>query len=65
MPTKIIKENNNTIIYYIYHNFNNFLSSFAFPIALKYSDASPIFKNDNKTDKQISELQGICKTLRK
>ena len=41
MPTKIIKENNNI---YIYHNFNKSLSSFAFPVALKYADALPIFK---------------------
>ena len=38
IPVKIIKENKDVISFYVFHNFNNTLSSCSFPTALKYAD---------------------------
>ena len=49
---KIIKENKDVMSFYVFHNFNNGLSSCSFPSALKYADVRPVFKKDDKTDKR-------------
>ena len=43
IPVKIIKENKDLVLFYVFHNFNNALSSCSFPTALKYADVPPIF----------------------
>ena len=65
IPVKIIKENKDVISFYVFHNFNNALSSCSFPTALKYADVRPAFKKDDKTDKEnyrpISILPNLSK----
>ena len=51
IPVKIIKENRDPIAYFILHNFYNALSCSKYPSSLKYAHITPIFKNDDKTDK--------------
>ena len=38
--------------FYVFHNFNNALSSCSFPSALKCADVRLVFKKDDKTDKE-------------
>ena len=61
----IIKGNKNIIVLFIHHNFNNSLSSSSFLPGLKYADVRPIFKKDDKNDKEnyrpISILPNISK----
>ena len=65
IPIKIVKENVNIISHFLYHNFNNSLSCSTFPTAMKYADATPIHKKDDKTDKTnyrpISILPNLSK----
>ena len=65
IPVPIIKDNKDIIALFIYHNFNNSLSSSSFPTDLKYADLRPAFKKDNITDKEkyrsISILPNISK----
>ena len=65
IPVKIIKENKYVISFYVFHNFNNALSSCSFSTALKYANAWPAFKKDDKTDKEnyrpISILPNLSK----
>lgn len=49
IPFPIIKGNK---ALFIYHNFSNALSSFPFPASLKYTNVSPTFKKDEKTDQK-------------
>ena len=51
IPVKIIKENKDLISYFVYNNFNNALSSLQYPNGLKYADATPVFKKDDKSGK--------------
>ena len=62
---KIIKENKDVISLYVFHNFNNPLSSCTFPTALKYDDVRPAFKKDNKTEKESYRLISILPNLSK
>ena len=63
IPLKIIKENEDVISYFLYHNFNN--SCATFPTSMKYADVIPIHKKDDKTDKEnyrpISILPNLSK----
>ena len=65
IPVKIIKENKDVVSFYVFHNFNNALSSCSFPTAWKYADVQPVFKKDDKTDKEnyrpISILPNLSK----
>ena len=65
IPIKIIKENKDVVSFYVFHNFNNALSSCSFPTALKYADVRPAFKKDDKTDDEnyrpISILPNLSK----
>ena len=65
IPVKIIKENRNLIAYFILHNFNNALSCSEYPASLKYADITPIFKNDDKTDKTNYSPVSILPNLSK
>ena len=65
IPVKIIKENKDVISLYVFHNFNNPLSSCSFPTALKYDDVRPAFKKDNKTEKESYRLISILPNLSK
>ena len=49
----------------MHHNFSNSLSSSTFPTALKYVDVKPVFKKDDKTDKENYWLINILPTLSK
>ena len=51
-PVSIIKRNKDVLALFIYHNFNNSLSGSSFPTVLKYADIRPVFKKDDKTDKE-------------
>ena len=65
MPFPVIKGNKDVITLFIYHNFNNSMSSSSFPTGLKYADARPVFEKDEKTDQEnhrpISILPNISK----
>ena len=39
IPVKVIKENKDSISYFVYNNFNNALSSSQYPNGLKHADA--------------------------
>ena len=49
---KTITENKDLVSLYVFPNFNNLLSSSSFPTALKHADVRPMFKKDNRTDKE-------------
>ena len=49
---KIIKENNDIVAFFLLYNFDNSLPGSTFPTALKCADVKPIFKKDDKTDKE-------------
>ena len=51
-PVKVVKENKDIVAFLINHNFNSSLSSSTFPTALKYADVNPVFKKDDKSDKE-------------
>ena len=65
MLIKIIKENKDLISYFVYNNFNNALSSSQYPNGLKYADVTPVFREDDKSDKSnyrpISILPNLSK----
>ena len=65
IPVKVIKENKDIVAFFIYHNFNNSLSSSTFPTALKYADVKPVFKKDGKIDKENFRPISILPTLSK
>ena len=65
IPVKIIKENKDVKSFYVFHNFNNALSSCSFPTGLKYADVPPAFKKDDKTDKENYRLISILPNLSK
>ena len=65
IPLKIIKENVDIISYFLYHNFNNSLSSATFPTSMKYADVIPIHKRDDKTDKENDHPISILPNLSK
>ena len=53
IAVKVIKENKETVAFFAYHNFNNpLLWISTFLTALKYADVKPVFKQDDKTDKE-------------
>ena len=52
IPVKVIKGNKDVVAFFIHHNFNNSLSSSTFPTPLKYADVKPVFKKDDKTNKE-------------
>ena len=63
IPVRIIKGNKDAIALFIYHNFNNSLSSSSFPTGLKYAEVRPVFKNDEKTDKENYRPTGILPNI--
>ena len=65
IPVKAIKENKDIVAFFIHHDFNNSLSSSTIPTALKYADVKPVFKKDDKTDKENYGLISILPTLSK
>ena len=65
IPVKVIKGNKDIVAFFIYHNFNNSLSSSACPTALKYADVKPVFKKEDKTNKENYRLISILPTLSK
>ena len=52
IPVKIIKENIDTVSYFLYQNFNNSLSCSTFPTGMKYVKVTSFHKTDDKTDKE-------------
>ena len=52
IPVPIINGNKYVIALSIGHNFNNSLSGSSFPTGLKYADVRPVFKKDDKTEKE-------------
>ena len=65
IQVKIIKENKDVVSLYVFHNFNNALSSCSFPTALRYADVQPAFKKDDETDKENDEPISILLSLSK
>ena len=53
------------ISYFVYNNFKNVLSSSQYPKGLNYANVTPVFKEDNKSDKSnyrpISILPNLSK----
>ena len=62
-PVQVIKENKDAVAFFIHHNFSNSLSRFTFPTTLKYADIKPVFKKDDKTDKENYRPISILPTL--
>ena len=62
---KVIKENKVIVAFFIHHNFSNSLSSSTFPTALKYANVKPVFKKDDKTNKENYRPISILPTLSK
>ena len=60
-----MKENKDIISCYVFHNFNNALSSCFFPTSLKYADVRPAFKKGDKTDKENYRPISILRNLSK
>ena len=48
IPVKLLKENNDTFSYVIYHNFNNSIHEDCFPYILKTADLTPVYKKRRK-----------------
>ena len=69
VPVKIIKENLDLLGYFLYNNFNNSLFSCDFPNGMKLAEIKPIFKKDDKTNKEnyrpISILPALSKVYEK
>ena len=65
IPVKIIKENKDLISYFVYNNFNSALSNLQYPNGLKYADATPVFKKDDKFDKSKYRSTSILPNLSK
>ena len=68
IPVKIIKENIDTVSYFLYHNFNNSLSCSTLPTGMKYVKVTSFHKTDDKTDKEnyrsISILPKVYESLK-
>ena len=68
IPVKIIKENIDTVSYFLYHNFNNSLSCSTLPTCMKYVKVTSFHKTDDKTDKKnyrsISILPKVYERLK-
>ena len=52
IPVKLLKENNDSFSYVIYHNFNNPIYEYCFPYNLKTADLTPVYKKEEKFLKQ-------------
>ena len=65
IPVRIIKENIDIVSFFLHHNFNNSLSCCIFPTGMKYSEIIPIYKKDDKTDKENYRPIGILPNLSK
>ena len=65
IPIRNIKENIDIVSFFLYHNFNNSLSCFTFPTAMKYAEVTPIHKKDDKTDKENHRPISILPNLSK
>ena len=61
----MIKENENLISYFVYNNFNNVLSDSQYPSGFKYTDVTPVFKKDDKSEKSNEEPISIVPNLSK
>ena len=64
IPVKFVKENIDIVSYFLYHNFNNFLSSSTFSTGMKYAEVTPAHKKDDKTDKESYCPISILSNLR-
>ena len=62
---KVFKENLDIVSYFLYHNFNNSLSCSSFPTGMNYAEVAPIYKTDDKIEKEnycpISILPDLSK----
>ena len=52
IPVPISKGNKAVMALFIHFNSHNSLSGSSFPTGLKYADARPVFKKNDKTDKE-------------
>ena len=65
IPVKITKGNKDLISYFVYHNFNNALSTSQYPNSLKYAYVISLFKKDDKSDKSNYRPVSILPNLSK
>ena len=65
IAVKTIKENKEVVSFYVFHNFNNALSSCSIPATLKNADARPAFKKNDKIDKENYRPNRILLNLSK
>ena len=65
IPVTLLKENNDSFSYVIYHNFNNSIYEDCFPYILKTADLTPVYKKEENFLKQnyrpVSILPNISK----
>ena len=68
-PTKIIKLNSDIFSNLVYKHFNYYLDKGEFPNDLKHADIVPIYKKNNKCEKEnyrpISILSNLSKIYEK
>ena len=65
IAVEIIQENKYLVSFYVFYNFSITLSSYSFPTGLKYADVRPMFKKDDKTDKENYRPNSILPNLSK
>ena len=65
ISVNVIKENKDIVAFFIHHNFNISLSSPTLLTALKYANVKPVFKKDDKTNKENYRPISIHPTLNK
>ena len=65
IPVKIIKENKDLVLCFVYNNFNNAFSSSQYPNCLEYATVTPVFKKDDKSDKSNYRHISIIPNLSK
>ena len=53
IPTKLIKENSDIFVDFIFENLNDSISQSVFPSALKLANITPVQKKDSKSKKKI------------
>ena len=65
IPTKIIKDNKDLFLYFIFTSFNNAVNKGVFPDELKHADIKPIYKKESRNEKENYRSVSILPNLSK
>ena len=69
IPTKILKQNSDYFVEYLYENINQHISKSIFPSDLKLADVTLVYKKKSKKSKDnyspVSILSNISKTYKR